>query len=326
MSDNHNHLHHHHNHNHNHNHGNSEDMKQSSRQDRGKAARKSLMGVLVLSSGYMFAEIIGGIKSGSLALLADAGHMAIDAAAIALSLFATWIAQRPATMAKTYGYYRAEILAALINGATLILVALWICYEAWERFNVARPIQGGLMTGIAAGGLVVNFLSLILVHRHEGHSLNTRGVWLHLVSDTLGSVSAILAGFMVWKLGWSIADPIISLLIAIFIFWGAWRLVRECVDVLLEAVPKGMDIGEIKKAVEALSGVREAHDLHVWTMTSGVPLLTVHVAIHEGVEPGDVLKSVNEILAVKFRIEHTTVQVEPHSYSAPDECCKIPKQ
>lgn len=290
-----------------------------------RSARKSLSAVLILSLAYMLAEIVGGIKSGSLALLADAGHMAIDSAAIALSLFAVWIAQRPATAEKTYGYYRAEILAALINGATLILVAIWICYEAWERFYLERPVRGDLMTGIALGGLVVNFISLFLVHRHEGHNLNTRGVWLHLVSDTLGSVSAIVAGVMVWKLGWTIADPIISIVISLFIFWGAWRLVRECVDVLLEAVPKGVDVSEIKKSIEGLAGVREVHDLHVWTMTSGVPLLTVHVSAEANVDSGELLSRINSLLVGKFRIDHTTVQIEPETYVAPDECCKILK-
>lgn len=312
MDEHHHHDHHHHGHGHTH-------------KDRRLSARTSLAAVLLLSVSYMVAEIIGGIRSGSLALLADAGHMAIDSAAIALSLFAAWIAQRPATPDKTYGYYRAEILAALINGATLIMVAIWIFYEAWDRFNLARPIRGDLMTGIASGGLIVNFMSLLLVHRHEGHNLNTRGVWLHLISDTLGSVSAIVAGFMVWKLGWRMADPIISVLISLFILWGAWRLVRECVDVLLEAVPKGIDVSDIKKSIGNLAGVREVHDLHVWTMTSGVPLLTVHVAVREGVESGEMLRRINDLLAERFRITHTTVQIEPETYSAPEECCTILK-
>lgn len=307
--------HHHHDHHHHHH----------AHKDRRLSAQTSLAAVLLLSVSYMVAEIIGGIRSGSLALLADAGHMAIDSAAIALSLFAAWIAQRPATPDKTYGYYRAEILAALINGATLIMVAIWIFYEAWERFNLARPIRGDLMTGIASGGLIVNFISLLLVHRHEGHNLNARGVWLHLISDTLGSVSAIVAGFMVWKLGWRIADPIISVLISLFILWGAWRLVRECVDVLLEAVPKGIDVSDIKKSIGNLSGVREVHDLHVWNMTSGVPLLTVHVAVGQGVESGEMLRRINDLLVEKFRITHTTVQIEPETYAAPEECCTILK-
>ncbi len=314
-----------HNHHHDHDHEKENRSHFSLNKKSRNAARKSLLGVLIISIAYMVAEIIGGIKSGSLALLADAGHMAIDAAAIALSLFAAWIAQRPATPVKTYGYYRAEILAALINGATLIAVSIWICYEAWERFYLSQPIRGKLMTGIAAGGLIVNCLGLILIHKHEAHNLNTRGVWLHLLTDTLGSISAILAGFFVWKFGWVLADPIISILIALFILYGAWKLLMECVDVLLEAVPKGIDVAEIRTSIEGVSGVEEAHDLHVWTMTSGVYLLTVHVVLKEAEDSGGVLRKVNELLSQKFRIEHSTVQIEPYGYVAFDECCKIPK-
>jgi cobalt-zinc-cadmium efflux system protein len=291
-----------------------------------KLAYRSLMGVLILSALYMFAEIIGGLISGSLALLADAGHMAIDTAAIALSLFAAWMAKKPANEGKTYGYYRAEILAALVNGATLFAISIWICYAAWERFHYVQPIRGGLMTGVAAGGLIVNLVGLLLVHKQGEHNLNTRGVWLHLLTDTLGSVSAILAGLMVWKLGWGWADPLISVVISLFILFGAWRLVRECVDVLLEAVPKGIDISEIKRTIESISGVREAHDLHVWTITSGVPLLTVHVALKEMRDPGQILKTVTEILVEKFHIYHVTIQIEPVGYEAPVECCNLPKQ
>lgn len=289
------------------------------------SVHRPLIWVLVLSGTYMIAEVIGGFLSGSLALLADAGHMAIDTASIALSLFAFWIAKRPATHGKTYGYYRAEILAALINGATLFAVSIWICYEAWERFYMARTIRGELMTGIAAGGLVVNLIGLLLIHKHGGHNLNTRGVWLHLLTDTLGSVSAIIAGFLVWKLNWMWADPIISILIAVFILFGAWRLVRECVDVLLEGVPKGVEIQEIKMNLENIDGVREVHDLHVWTMTSGLPILSVHLALREATHPTKVLQAATEVLVKKFKIDHVTVQVEPWDYVAPVECCKMLK-
>ena len=306
---------HHHEHDHSHH-----DVKTSN----GNSVRKSLVGVLILSSCYMVAEILGGLWSGSLALLADAGHMAIDVAAIALSLFAAWVAQKPATVEKTYGYYRAEILAALVNGATLIAVSIWICYEAWERFHSFHPIEGRLMTGIAVGGLIVNLVSLALVHKHGSHSLNAQGVWLHLVTDTLGSVAAIGAGFLVWKFGWTLADPIISVIISIFILLGSWKLLRECVDVLLEAVPKGVNVLEIKSAIEAISGVGEAHDLHVWTVTSGVPVLSVHVALEEAIDPSYILKQVTDLLAQRFHIDHVTIQVEPKDYIAPGECCKLP--
>jgi len=314
-------THHHHAHGHGESHSHSDGKKHS-----GQSARKSLLGVLILSSGYMVAEILGGIWSGSLALLADAGHMAIDVAAIALSLFAAWISQRPATSGKTYGYYRAEILAALINGATLVAVSIWICYEAWERFHSVYVIKGEMMTAIAFGGLIVNLLGLALVHKHGQHNLNTRGVWLHLITDTLGSVSAIVAGFFVWKLGWTLADPIISVVIALFILYGSWALLKECVDVLLEAVPKGVDVLKIKSAIEEVSGVGEVHDLHVWTMTSGVPLLSVHVKLKDSTEQSSkILSLLTQLLSEKFHIDHVTIQIEPKDYVAPGECCKLPR-
>lgn len=313
-------THHHHSHGHDKSHSHHAGSKHS-----GQAARRSLIGVLILSSGYMIAEIFGGLWSGSLALLADAGHMAIDVAAIALSLFAAWISQRPATSGKTYGYYRAEILAALINGATLVAVSIWICYEAWDRFHATHIIKGELMTVIAAGGLVVNLLGLALVHKHGQHNLNTRGVWLHLITDTLGSVSAIVAGFFVWKLGWTLADPIISVVIALFILYGSWTLLRECVDVLLEAVPKGINVLEIKSSIESVSGVEEAHDLHVWTMTSGVPLLSVHVKLKDSIDSSEILSKLTQLLSESFHIDHVTIQIEPKNYVAPVECCKLPR-
>ena len=288
-------------------------------------ATQSLIGVLILSSVYMVVEILGGLWSGSLALLADAGHMTIDVAAIALSIFAAWIAQRPATSEKTFGYFRAEILAALVNGVTLVVISVWICYQAWERFYTPHLVRGEWMTGIAAGGLLVNLLGLALLHRHGQHNLNTRGVWLHLLTDTLGSIAAIVAGFLVWKWGWNLADPIMSIVISLFILYGSWRLLRECVDVLLESVPRGLDVGEIKRAIEAVSGVIEIHDLHVWTVTSGIPSLSVHVGLKESIDPGIVLSAVTKILSEKFHIDHVTIQVEPKGFNHLGEDCNLIK-
>ena len=285
--------------------------------------KTGLWGVLLLTVSYMIAEIIGGIYSGSLALLADAGHMAIDAAAVGLSLFAAWMANKPANSEKTYGYYRAEILAALLNGATLVAVSIWIFYEAWSRFSTPQLVQGELMTGVAVGGLLVNFLGLYLLRGQEEHSLNARGVWLHLLTDTLGSLAAIIAGFLVWKLGWVKADPIISFVIAIFILYGSWSLLMECVDVLLEAVPKGLSIEEIKTEMEEMPEVSEVHDLHVWTVTSGVPSLSCHVKVKENADATKVLKSLTHILEHKFHIDHVTIQIEPVSFEHTGEHCRL---
>ncbi len=199
----------------------------------------ALWGVFVLSFLYMFAEIIGGIVSGSLALLADAGHMAIDTMAIALGLFASWIARRPANAAKTYGYYRAEILAALINGATLVAISFFIFYEAWQRFSEPHVIQGKMMMVVAVGGLLVNLISLFLVGKQQHGNLNIRGVWLHLVTDTLGSVSAVAAAFFVMQFGWTLADPIISVAIGLLILYGSWSTSLR----MRERAPRGCPRG-----------------------------------------------------------------------------------
>lgn len=284
---------------------------------------KSLKAILGISLAYMVAEIIGGLYSGSLALIADAGHMAIDSLAIALSLFATWIAHRPASPEKTYGYYRAEILAALVNGATLIAICFWIFYEAWERFSNPQPIQGGLMAGVAAGGLVINLISLALLHRHNEDSLNMRGVWLHVLTDTVGSVSAIVAAFLVWKWNWVMADPIISIIIGVLILYGAWKLVAECVHVLLEAVPKEMSITEIRKHIGEVTGVSDVHDLHVWTVASGMPSLSVHVRLKNSADATKVLESITHMLNERHAIEHATVQVETESFKHKNHDCSL---
>lgn len=280
--------------------------------------------VLTLSVTYMVAEIFGGLMSGSLALIADAGHMAVDSAAVALSLFAAWIAQKPATSQKTFGYYRAEILAALVNGAALVLVAFWIFLEAYHRFRNPSPIQGGWMLAFATGGLVVNLIGLYITHRHEHDNLNMRSVWLHILSDTLGSVSAMVAGLLVWKFGWTLADPIISVALGLLLLYGAWNLVSECVNVLLEGVPKEIDVDSIRKALNDLSSTAEVHDLHVWTLASGVPSLSAHIRLNKGSDPSQALKGITQLLKESFHIEHVTIQLEPHDFEHPslDFCHK----
>jgi len=280
--------------------------------------KRELWWVLLLCSSYMIAEIVGGLISHSLALLADAGHMAIDTAAIGLSLFASWIAQKPATDEKTYGYYRAEILAALLNGATLVAISIGIFIESWRRLNHPPEIQGQVMIVVAIGGLVVNLIGLYLMHRRSHENLNMHGVWLHLLTDTLGSLAAIVAAFLIWHFGWNLADPIISMAISALILFGSWKLLSECVNVLLEGVPKGMDVGQIKQGIEALEGVQGVHDLHVWTVTSGVPALSAHVRVMERVDHGVVLQSVTALLRDRHHIEHVTLQLEPPTFTHPD--------
>jgi len=272
--------------------------------------------LFILYLTYLVAEVFGGIISGSLALLADAGHMAIDTASIALSLFALWISSKPPTSGKTYGYYRAEILAALVNGASLIAVAFWILWEAWRRTFAPVEIHAGLMTVVASGGLLVNIVGLLLISKSSQTSLGLKSVWWHMLSDTLGSISATLAGGLVWKFHWTAADPILSVFIAALVLRGSWKLLSDCVNVLLEGVPKGVDTDKIKLELESLEHIKEVHDLHVWSVASGMHALSAHICLSgEGVNHSGVLDSVTRLLKEKHKIEHITVQLEPPTFS-----------
>lgn len=275
---------------------------------------RPLVWLVLLTLGYMVAEIVGGLASGSLALLADAGHMAIDAAAMTLSLFAIWIARKPPTNDKTYGYYRAEILAALINGALLVVVALWIFWEAYHRVFEPRNIRGELMALVSSGGLFVNLIGIALIHKHQAHNLNVRGMWLHLMTDLLGSVASIVAAIAV--IGWNltIVDPIVSVVIGVFILWGAWKLLSECVNVLLEGVPKDLDLMDIRNRLESFPAVDEVHDLHVWTVSHRVSALSAHVIMKEGVDFKLALERIIDLLKHDFSIEHVTLQMEPPEF------------
>jgi len=262
----------------------------------------------------MVAEIVGGLMSGSLALLADAGHMAIDAAAMTLSLFAVWIARRPPTPDKTYGYYRVEILAALVNGALLVAVSFWIFYEAWERVWNPRDIRAELMAIVSSGGLLVNLVGMFMVHRHRKDNLNVQGVWLHLLTDLLGSVASLLAAILVMIFGWKTVDPVISVVIASLILVGAWKLLSECVNVLLEGVPRGLNLTDIRNSMESFPAVDEVHDLHVWTVSHKVHALSAHVILKEDVDFSLALERIIELLKVEFHIEHVTLQLEPAEF------------
>jgi cobalt-zinc-cadmium efflux system protein len=275
------------------------------------ASRRRLAVTLILAGAYMVAEIVGGLLSNSLALLADAGHMFSDAAALGLSLFAVWIADRPATPQRTYGYYRMEILAALANGATLVAVAVLIFVEAWQRLREPPPVQGGLMMTIAAGGLIVNLLSLWLLREGREGSLNLRGAWLHVLSDALGSIGAIVAGVLILSLGWTWADPLTSVLIGGLIIYSSWRLLSESVAVLMEGAPPGLDVDAVRAAMAATEGVLEVHDLHIWTITSGMDSLSAHVIAEDGRPHAALLSELRRLLDAEFGIHHVTLQIEP---------------
>src|SRR5688500_12568814 len=221
------------------------------------STRRRLTITLVLVSTYMVAEVVGGVMANSLALLADAGHMLSDAGAIALALFAIWFARRPASPRHTYGYYRAEILAALVNAGSLVAIAIYIFIEAYQRFWTPSEVQGGIMMGVAAGGLVVNLIGLWTLHGGREESLNVRGVWLHVLSDALGSVQAIIAGALIVAFGWWWVDPVASVLIGLLVVHSSWALMRESVAVLMEGAPGNLDVDAVRNRLMACPGVQE---------------------------------------------------------------------
>ncbi len=279
--------------------------------------RRRLAIVLALVSAYLVAEVVGGLLTNSLALLADAGHMLSAAAALALSLFAIWIAERPATPARTYGYYRTEILAALVNGATLIAIVIYIFIEAFQRFRAPPEVMGGLMMTIAAGGLVVNLAGLWILNAGRGESLNMRGAWLHVLTDALGSVGAILGGALIYFVGWGWADPAVSVLIGLLVLYSSWGLLKESVAVLMEGTPGQIDVDAVRDAIASVPGVRGVHDLHVWSITSGLVALSAHVVVEPTGYTQQTLQAIQDELHRRFGIDHATIQLEARGHGEP---------
>jgi cobalt-zinc-cadmium efflux system protein len=274
------------------------------------AAPGRLRIVLVLTAAYMVAEVVGGFLANSLALLADAGHMLADVAALALGVFASWVARRPPNSERTYGYYRAEILAALANGAALLAVAVAIVVEAVRRIPNPEAVNGPAMFGVAAGGLCVNLIGMALLRDARHANLNVHGAWLHIALDALGSVGALTAGLLAWTFGWSLADPIASLLLSMLVVYSAWSLLRQAVAVLMEGTPSGIDADEVRGSMLGVQGVRDVHDLHVWTITSGMHSLSAHVSVAEARQAGRILRELQAVLAERFGLDHVTLQLE----------------
>lgn len=280
-----------------------------------EASQRTLLIVLVLTFCYMLAEAIGGYLANSLALLSDAGHMLTDVAALTLSLFAVRFASRPATPRKTYGFYRLEILAALTNGVTLIVLSLLICFEAYRRLRHPEAVQGWTLIWISTGGLVVNLISAWMLSRsHHGGNLNIRGALLHVLGDLLGSVAAIAAGVMIIWRGWIWADPVFSVVISLLIIYNSWRLVADAVNVLLEGTPSHINGAAVEEAMRAAPGVRAVHDLHIWTITSGRHAVTAHIVINDASESYRILREIREMLAERFALTHSTIQVEDPTF------------
>jgi cobalt-zinc-cadmium efflux system protein len=283
------------------------------------AARQRRLGwVLGLTATFMVAEVVGGALSNSLALLADAGHMFTDVAALALSLFAIGMARRAPSPTKTYGYVRLEILAALVNGAALLAIAGVIVWEAGRRLGEPVSVDAPLLIGVSLAGLLINVVSAALLHAHARESLNVRGAYLHVLGDLLGSLGALTAGAIILITGWTAADAIVSVLIALLILVNAWRLVREAADVLLEAAPPHIDVSEVLAALKAVPGLDDVHDLHVWTLTSGFVALSGHGVLDDPASYRDVLANIQVCLR-RFGIEHVTFQLEPRQPLAESE-------
>src|SRR6266550_2806644 len=273
-------------------------------------SRRRLSIVLLLTAVYMVAELAGGLWTGSLALLADAGHMLADVAALILALMAVWFGARPATPSKTFGYYRLEILAALINGVGLVLISLFIFYEAYRRWFAQPVIRSVPMTVVAAGGLVVNLICALLLHRDRHQDLNVRGAWLHVIGDALGSTGAIIAGVLIMIFGWTGADSLISVLIGLLIVWSSWHLIRDATNVLLEGTPAHINLAAVEEAILETDGVSDVHDLHVWTITSGREALSAHVIHAYSISQPDLLKELRAKLLDRFGVDHLTIQME----------------
>jgi cobalt-zinc-cadmium efflux system protein len=269
---------------------------------------------------FMGVEFVGGYLANSLALVSDAVHMLTDSGALFLSLFVVWISKRRAPRSYTYGYQRVEILGALLNGLLVWLISGFLIFESISRFQDPPTVRGGMVLWIATIGLISNLASLYFLHRSSKDNLNVRSAYLHVMSDSLGSVGAMIAGAVIALTGWQLADPIITVLLALLMLWSSWRLVRETVGILLERSPIHLKLEKIEEALRALPGVRGVHDLHVWTLSSGSISLSVHLIGESSVNTGELLHEAVHILEHDFSITHTTIQVEPEGSELAAHC------
>lgn len=285
--------------------------------------RRRLIGALVLTLTYMAVEVIGGLLTGSLALLADAAHMLTDAGGLALALFAIRFAERPATPQKTYGYLRIEILSALANAVVLLLLTVYILYEAYRRFVDPPEIIGGPMLAVAVVGLIVNLISMRLLAGGSSESLNVKGAYFEVLADMLGSLGVIVAALIVMLTGWQLADPLIGAGIGLFIVPRTWQLLKQVTHILLEGTPPEVDVGLLERRLLDISGVNAVHDLHVWTITSGLDAMSCHVVVTDMADAGSVVNVARRLLAEEFGIDHTTIQLEDKVLRAEEKLPKV---
>lgn len=276
----------------------------------GRAGRNRLVAVFAVTLVVLIVEVVGGLASNSLALLADAGHMLTDVVGIGLALGAIWIAGRAPSRSRSFGYLRLEILAAVVNAVLLFGVAAFVLYEAWRRLSEPADVTSGLMLTVALLGLGANALSLYLLREGQASSLNMRGAYLEVMGDFAGSAAVIVAAIVIALTGWAAADAVASVLIGLLIIPRTWRLLREAVDVLLEATPKGIDLAEVRSHILRAGGVADVHDLHAWTITSGMNVVSAHVVLDDGADPPEVLDELCRCLSGDFDIEHSTFQLE----------------
>jgi cobalt-zinc-cadmium efflux system protein len=272
--------------------------------------RRALAAALALVAAFLGVEVVAGVLADSLALLADAGHMLSDVGSLGLALFAAWIAQRPATPGRSFGYRRAEILAALANGVALVAVAIWVFVEAGIRIADPGEPLGGWMIVVGVVGLAVNVAAAWILARRESESLNVRAALRHVLADLAGSVGVVAAGIVVLATGWSYADPVAGILIGLLVLASSWAILRDSVGILLEAAPRDLDMEAVGHAMAAHPGVHEIHDLHVWTITSGFPALSAHVLVDAGADCHALRAEIEQELRARFGLEHTTLQVE----------------
>ncbi|KDE49352.1 cation diffusion facilitator family transporter [Geobacillus sp. CAMR5420] len=280
-----------------------------------EGSQKGLAAALVITVGIMVLEFVGGLVTNSLALLSDSGHMLSDAASLLLSLLAVWFAARPASPKRTYGFYRFEILAALVNGVALVGIAAWIIWEAVARFVNPPAVASGPMMAIAVIGLLANLASAWVLMRKGDvkENVNVRSAYLHVIGDALGSVGAMAAGLVIWLFDWYAADPLISIAVAVLILKGAFAVVKQTVHILMEGTPAAIDHAEVKAALSGIDGVIDVHDLHIWTITSGLDSLSCHLLIEEGCDGQAVLQRAIDLVETRFHIRHATIQIEmPH--------------
>lgn len=282
--------------------------------------KNRLVLAICITAVILVAEFAGAMISNSLALLADSGHMLTDLAALIFSWIGFHLGEKKANSRKTFGYKRSEIVVGFTNGVLLLVLAIYIAIEAVNRIFNPEPVQSTVMLIVAAIGLIANLITALLLYKHSKENLNMKGAFLHVVGDALGSVGAIIAGLLMIFTGWMLADPVVSIFISLIIIFSAVHLVRETINILMEGVPSGIEVEALQQALSEISGVSEVHDIHIWTLSSGMHNLSCHLTVSDFTQTGSVLKSAHRIAEHTFHIHHSTFQIEPVDFKDCNDC------